>query len=236
MPMGLQRVGHNWGTEQQHTFIYNSSSIFSLLRPEYTSLFSILHRILGDFQTTAVSKENEEGEVFMQTCWCVTINFHLPQLQGDMPVLSVFGQVTEVPPKCPGGARARPKESHQLLWRLYAPGSDYSTHRLPVRSSTPSCGHEEENQPQRGPPPLSLEKVYSSFPSTYLLFCPPPLLNSFNFAFKPQARVDHTPSKSWRRKWQPTPVFLPGESCGRGSLVGCCPWEHTESDTTEEAT
>ena len=32
----------------------------------------------------------------------------------------------------------------------------------------------------------------------------------------------------WRRKWQPNPVFLPGESQGRGSLVGC-----TESDTTE---
>ena len=36
----------------------------------------------------------------------------------------------------------------------------------------------------------------------------------------------------WRRKWQPTPVFLPGESQGRGSLVGCRPWGHTESDTT----
>ena len=35
----------------------------------------------------------------------------------------------------------------------------------------------------------------------------------------------------WRRKWQPTPVFLPGESQGRGSLVGCCLWGHTESDT-----
>ena len=37
----------------------------------------------------------------------------------------------------------------------------------------------------------------------------------------------------WRRKWQPTPVFLPGESQGRGSLVGCCLWGHTVSDTTE---
>ena len=37
----------------------------------------------------------------------------------------------------------------------------------------------------------------------------------------------------WRRKWQPTPVFLPGESKGRGSLVGCRPWGRTESDTTE---
>jgi len=37
----------------------------------------------------------------------------------------------------------------------------------------------------------------------------------------------------WRRKWQPTPVFLPGESQGRGSMVGCCLWGRTESDTTE---
>ena len=36
-----------------------------------------------------------------------------------------------------------------------------------------------------------------------------------------------------RRKWQPTPVFLPGESQGRGSLVGCHLWGRTESDTTE---
>ena len=37
----------------------------------------------------------------------------------------------------------------------------------------------------------------------------------------------------WRRKWQPTPVFLPGESQGRGSLAGCRLWGRTESDTTE---
>ena len=37
----------------------------------------------------------------------------------------------------------------------------------------------------------------------------------------------------WRRKWQPTPVFLPGESQGRRSLVGCPLWGRTESDTTE---
>ena len=36
----------------------------------------------------------------------------------------------------------------------------------------------------------------------------------------------------WRRKWHPTPVFLPGESQGWGSLVGCHPWGHTESDMT----
>ena len=37
----------------------------------------------------------------------------------------------------------------------------------------------------------------------------------------------------WRRKWQPTPVFLPGESQGRGSLVGCRLCGHTESEMTE---
>ena len=37
----------------------------------------------------------------------------------------------------------------------------------------------------------------------------------------------------WRRKWQPTPVFLPGESQGQGSLVGCRLWGCTESDTAE---
>ena len=32
----------------------------------------------------------------------------------------------------------------------------------------------------------------------------------------------------WRRKWQPTPVFLPGESCEQRTLVGCHLWGHTE--------
>ena len=44
------------------------------------------------------------------------------------------------------------------------------------------------------------------------------------------------PFMQWRRKWQPTtPVFLPGESQGPGSLVGCRLWGRTESDTTEAA-
>ena len=40
----------------------------------------------------------------------------------------------------------------------------------------------------------------------------------------------------WRRKWQPTPVRLPGKSHGQRSLVGCSPWGHYESDTTETGT
>ena len=38
---------------------------------------------------------------------------------------------------------------------------------------------------------------------------------------------------SWRRKWQPTPVLLPGKSHGRRSLVGYSPWGRKESDRTE---
>ena len=37
----------------------------------------------------------------------------------------------------------------------------------------------------------------------------------------------------WRRQWQPTPAFLPVESQGRRSVVGCRLWGRTESDTTE---
>ena len=38
---------------------------------------------------------------------------------------------------------------------------------------------------------------------------------------------------TWRRKWQPTPVFFPGQSHGQRSLVGYGSWGHKESDTTE---
>ena len=37
----------------------------------------------------------------------------------------------------------------------------------------------------------------------------------------------------WSRKWQPTPVFLPGESHGQRSLLGYGPWGHKELDSTE---
>ena len=41
-------------------------------------------------------------------------------------------------------------------------------------------------------------------------------------------------SYRWRRKWQPTPVVLPGKPHGWRSLVGYSPWSHKESDTTEQ--
>ena len=48
--------------------------------------------------------------------------------------------------------------------------------------------------------------------------------------FKPRVR-----KVPWTRKWQPIPVFLPGESLVQKSLVHCSPWGHRESDTTDHA-
>ena len=53
------------------------------------------------------------------------------------------------------------------------------------------------------------------------------------------ARHDQATSPSlftfmhWRRKWHPTAVFLPGESQGRGNLLGCHLWGRTELDMTK---
>ena len=41
-------------------------------------------------------------------------------------------------------------------------------------------------------------------------------------------------SINWRRQWHPTPVLLLGKSHGRRSLVGCSPWDHEESEATEQ--
>ena len=49
-----------------------------------------------------------------------------------------------------------------------------------------------------------------------------------------ERRIDPLVGKmSWKRKWQPTPVFLPGKSQGQRSLAGYSPWGHKESDMTE---
>ena len=64
------------------------------------------------------------------------------------------------------------------------------------------------------------------------------LLSSYGRGILPQDALSHwfdpwVRKIPWRKEWQPTPVSLPGESQGRGSLVGCCLWGRTESDTTE---
>ena len=99
---------------------------------------------------------------------------------------------------------------------------------------------------------MSIELV---MPSSHLILCHPLLLPPSIF---PSTRVFSSESaliirwaKYWsvsispsneytelisfridwqRRKRQPTPVFLPGESCGQRNLVGCCPWGRSESD------
>ena len=45
--------------------------------------------------------------------------------------------------------------------------------------------------------------------------------------------LDYNMTAILRRQWRPTPVLLPGKSHGWRSLVGCSPWGHGESDTTE---
>ena len=63
-----------------------------------------------------------------------------------------------------------------------------------------------------------------------------------SFQSRDQNQVSHIASRqifyllsyyALEKKWQPTPVFLPGESQAQGSLVGCHLWGYTESDTTE---
>ena len=87
---------------------------------------------------------------------------------------------------------------------------------------------------------ISLEKAMAPHSSTLAWKIPwaeePGRLQSIGSR---RVRHDWAPSlslftfKHWRRKWQPTPVFLPEESQGRGSLVGCRLWGCTELDTTE---
>ena len=50
---------------------------------------------------------------------------------------------------------------------------------------------------------------------------------------KGMMKIDRNLSVVWRRWWRPTPVLLPGKSHGWRNLVGCSPWGHTKSDTTE---
>ena len=49
---------------------------------------------------------------------------------------------------------------------------------------------------------------------------------------KSQTRLSDFTFMHWKRKWQPTPVFLPGESHGQRSLVGYSPWDRKELDMT----
>ena len=74
--------------------------------------------------------------------------------------------------------------------------------------------------------PILFFYLYAVIPAPFLIHSAKQALVATKLPAKnlPQTKV---------RKWQPTPVFLPGKSQGRQSLVGCCLWGRTESDTTE---
>ena len=94
---------------------------------------------------------------------------------------------------------------------------------------------------------LKLMSIESMMPFNHLILCLPllplpscfPASGSFQMsqlftADGQRIGVSASAAVLWRRKWQPTPVFLPGGSQGRGThLVGCRLWGRTESDTTE---
>ena len=75
---------------------------------------------------------------------------------------------------------------------------------------------------------FSRQEYWSGLP------CPPPgdLPNPGNRPMSP-ALPFWLLGNTWRRRWHPTPVFLPGGRRGQRSLVGCSPWGRWELDTTE---
>ena len=70
--------------------------------------------------------------------------------------------------------------------------------------------------------------AWGYFPGGLAVKNPPALPETRRLSFNPWVRKIH-----WRRKWQPTPVFLPRESHGQRSLVGFCPWGHKVQRVTE---
>ena len=69
--------------------------------------------------------------------------------------------------------------------------------------------------------------------SLLLLFFVYYLKNLQNKVFSLKQSLSSTDHMKWRRQQLPTPVLLPGKSHGWRSLVGCSPWGHDESDTTD---
>ena len=82
------------------------------------------------------------------------------------------------------------------------------------------------NSGERGHPCL-----VSDFRGNAFNFSPLRIMFAAGLSYMALIMLGYVPS--WRRKWQPTPVFLPGESQGWWSLVGCRQCGRTESDTTD---
>ena len=83
------------------------------------------------------------------------------------------------------------------------------------------------------------KRSWWSHPRAYTVIYPPPLLPrgsvgesacQFRGCRRPRF-YPWVPKIPWRRKWQPTPVFLPRKCRGQRSLAGCSPWGRRESDS-----
>ena len=108
---------------------------------------------------------------------------------------------------------------------------------------TISIGHDRQSCHLSSSPNCHLLRVRTNFYFLqYLLFL---YLLSFDYLIAilatlplplqhtgPSLLFNHPHLFPWRRKWQLTPVFLPGESHGQRSLAGYSPWGHRESDMT----
>ena len=184
--------------------------------------------------------ENEErGRCFCRCRGSKTLRFERPGYSGDLRMLSGrTGQQYRALPASNWLVSIQVSEStrHQCA----------SFHFLHVKSvwgrkgGGKTCGKEITVQITRITKSLRSEKAMAPHSSTLvrrILWTEEPgRLQSMG-----SLRVGHDWATSlslfifthWRRKWQATPVFLPGESQGRGSLVGCRLWGRTESDTTE---
>ena len=150
------------------------------------------------------------------------VSLHMP---GAEPTLSIISA-----PSVRDRSRASSSGSSRLFW---------SVHGCPVMSW--NC-RDPVDSPWRILQGCSflMEKAMAPHSST-LAWKIPWMEKPGRLQFMGSLRVGHDWMTSlslftfmhWRRKWQPTPVFLPGEYQGQRSLVGCCLWGHTESDTTE---
>ena len=164
--------------------------------------------------------------------WGISSGFPLANhfhLSGPEPV---FGLIQD-PPTCPSASLSQDGFQWRGLWVAW----HHSPSNLQgdIGEGLPDFEHDKYMVSR-----LLSEKAMATHPSTLAWKIPwtkePGGLQSMGSL---GVRHDWATSLSlftflhWRRKWQPTPVFLPGESQGRRSLVGCRLWGRTESDTTE---
>ena len=134
------------------------------------------------------------------------------------------------------GAASRPHRTARPLSPLSLPFSTLPQDTgfswvLSPSSATRSPKGGVHHSPVPSAHPLSLGGALpcssESFPP------PPPTLLLLSAAFHVLPKEEEVTDQYQRRQWHPTPVLLPGDSQGRGSLVGCRLWGRTESDTTE---